>query len=440
MLSVIYRANQYPYRVSVQTAANRTSPTRALDYLRNSALPYLISLVFFSILAPYANYLADRKLDDAFLIKGQSLTIVIQFIGFPITLVLWALLKRGPLRSRILQVFLFGLIAAWVVHFILIQVHQDLYAHVLWLYIPILLLLILKTPTREEAWQALEIIAWIASAILVLTYLLERLGFIPVFRIDPSIIEWEKQNYWIPISDFLGVNGRWPGPFGYNSKTGFVAAYILIVALARWRKHNYVLVAISVIVLLLTASRASFMTALAGLFVLALFTRTGIIARIPLFVRWIIGGFCIAIPAFAFIFTGIGLTGRFGDNGIWTAYIKLWESAPWVGVGQTGIWSAHGVTDQYTMAHNMFVQELAIDGIVGLATQYLVVILGLVIMAIAAFKGFPGPLAIAIAYLVTSQTEVLNDGWTTPSIYILMIALAVIAATRLNLNDKTQTT
>lgn len=403
-------------------------PTRTASFLRTSALPYLSSLVFFTILAPYANYLADRKWDEPVLIKGQSLTIVVQFIGFPITLALWALLKRGPSPSRILQVFLIGLIGAWIIHFVLIQIHQDLYAHVLWLYVPILLLLILKTPTREEAWKTVEIIAWIASSILVITFLLERLGIVPVFRIDPAIIEWEKAHYWIPISDFFGVNGRWPGPFGYNSKTGFVAAYILIVAFARWHKRNSILVAISVIVLLLTASRASFMTALAGLFVLALFTRTGVIARIPLMVRWVVGGICIAIPAYAFIFTGVGLTGRFGDNGIWTAYIKLWESAPWIGVGQNGVWAAHGVTDQYTMAHNMFVQELAIDGLVGILAQYTIVILGLVIMTIAAVKGFSGPLAIAIAYIVTSQTEVLNDGWTTPSIYILMIVLTVISS------------
>lgn len=191
-----------------------------MAWLRASSLPYVGSLVITVMVAAYANYLSPLLFPGGLTIRGQSLGIVIPLLGFPVSLVLWWLYKGTRTKSRWLIVFMCGLAASWILHMVLLRIHGDQNNHLVWLFIPVLAMLVLKTPSSAEAWASIQVFAWSAVVILVVTRALEITGLLPQFHIDPEIVEWEKSHYWLPFSGHLGLEGRWAGPFGYNSKTG----------------------------------------------------------------------------------------------------------------------------------------------------------------------------------------------------------------------------
>jgi len=180
------------------------------------------------------------------------------------------------------------------------------------------------------------------------------------------------------------------------------------------------------VTLLVTASRGSFLSAACGLLVLATFTRAGLIGRIPRGWRVSASGVAVALAALWVWTAPTGLTGR--GTWIWPAFINLWETSPWIGVGQVGI-LADPEASVPMEAHNLFIQELTRFGVLGLVIQYVPFLLGLGLAVIAAFRGRAWPLALLLSFVVASLTEVFMDGWILPSTYILLIVLAV-AATR----------
>jgi hypothetical protein len=378
------------------------------------------------MVAAWVNYLADRGDPADFLLKGQAPGIFVPILACPAVFIVWLLYRAARVRDNWITVFLAILLLAWPVHVVIALSHGDQLAHTVWIYVPLLLMIALKPPEPVEALAVVQWFAWLACGILVATRLLELLGVVPVFALDPEIIEWERGQYWMPLNDLLGFEGRWPGPFGFNSKTGFIGALLVIISLARWRPRNAILLLIGVVTLLVTASRGSFLAAACGIAVLATFTRWGWLGRIPVLVRVLAAGAAALGVALWVLWSPTGLTGR--NSWIWPAFFDLWQTSPWIGVGQVGI-LADPEASVPMEAHNLYLQELTRFGIVGLIVQYLPLLLGLGLAVVAAWRGRAWPLAILVSFGVASLTEVFMDGWLMPSTYVLLLILAV-AATR----------
>jgi len=222
----------------------------------------------------------------------------------------------------------------------------------------------------------------------------------------------------------LGIDGRWPGPFGHNGDTAMMGALLIVIAVSYWTRASWVFIAVGGFTLLLTDGRASIGAAIAGSVVLVVFAREGRIARIPRGVR-IGGGLAVLVAGAAFMYSrSAGSTGR---DTFWPAFLKLWESSPFVGIGTSGISISGGVTEQYGHAHNLYIDELARYGLLGFLTQFGAIALGVVIAFLAANRGVAGPLAILTAYLVTGITEPRN-GWMSPSVTGMLVILAVVTA------------
>jgi O-antigen ligase len=122
--------------------------------------------------------------------------------------------------------------------------------------------------------------------------------------------------------------------------------------------------------------------------------------------------------------SGPGLTGR---QNIWPAFLELWYDSPLLGVGQPGIEAAGGLAALTDEAHNIFVDELARYGVLGMITLLASLGIGVFATFRAAARGFAGPAAIVTAYLALAMTDVRND-WIQPSLTGLMFVLAVVAA------------
>lgn len=388
--------------------------------LSDSASPYLSVLLVGTVLGAWAGYLWP----ESPLIKGQGLAIVVPLASFVIAAVLWLALDRRPSASGPRLLFLLVLAAGWLLTLVLFRTHGDLFAYTALSAPFIIAMVTIKPPNASEGTTALVAGAWALATMLVGTRLLEMLGVISVRHLAQFVIDFDEQHYWLPINDLLGINGRWPGPFGHYNTTALAGSYLVVIAFAFARPGRWILAGVGALTLVVTAGRSSIGATAAGLFVLLLFTRTGWLSRVSMRTRIIVGSLALGATAAVFLFTGAGLTGR---NEFWPAFLNLWRDSPWVGVGTSGISVSGGITQQWGHAHNLYVDLLARYGIAGLLAAMAPLAVGLVITWIAALRESPGFLAIVATYLVAGLADTRND-WLHPGTNVLVIVIAVTAA------------
>lgn len=356
--------------------------------------------------------------------KGQSAALVVFFLIFGIAFLSWLTVRSQARAGGLLSCFLILMSVAWVVHLVLYRIHGDAFNYTALLYVPILAMIWLKPPTLRQAWTAILAFAWTVAGVLILTRALEMIGVLTLKPQSQRVISFDEASYFLPLNDFLGIDGRWTGPFGHNGNTAMMGALLIVIAVSYWTRASWVFIAVGGFTLLITDGRASIGAAIAGMIVLVVFAREGRIARIPRGVR-IWGGIAVLVVGAAFMYSrSAGLTGR---NSFWPAFLKLWESSPFVGIGTSGISVSGGITEQYGHAHSLYIDELARYGLLGFLTQFGAIALGVVIAFLAAKRGVAGPLAILTAYLVTGITEPRN-GWISPSVTGMLLILVVVTA------------
>jgi O-antigen ligase len=282
----------------------------------------------------------------------------------------------------------------------------------------------LKPPTWHEGRLAFLALAWAITSILAITRLLEMTGLLPVKFQPPGIIQFDTEYYWLPINHALGIEGRWPGPFGHNGYTAMMGAFIIVIAVAFWSRSSWVFIPIGVFTLVITSGRASVGAAVVGLILIAMMTTTGRLGRVPR--KWRVPlGLVVLLLGGLVLFGGkSGLTGR---QVIWPAFLDLWKTSPWTGVGGGGIAVSGGITQQFGHAHSMYLDLLVRDGVFAFATVMVALAIALGITLVAGFRGRPAPLAILAAFLITGITEPRND-WLHPGTDVLMVVLCVMTA------------
>jgi hypothetical protein len=388
--------------------------------LRGSAAPYLATLAVGTILGLWAGYLWP----DQAVLKGQAPAVLVPITAFAATLVLWLILKRRrPVHGWAL-VFLILLALAWVINLATFRYHGDSFTYGALLFLPILIVIGLKPPAYGEGQTAFITQAWAITSVLVITRLLEMTGRIAVKFQPEGIIEFDSEYYWLPLNNLLGIDGRWPGPFGHNGYTAMMGSFIIVIAVAFWTRASWVFLAIGAVTLIVTSGRASAGAAAAGVVTVAMLTPRGWLGRVPRPWR-ILGGGGLLLVGLVVLFSGkSGLTGR---QTIWPAFWELWQTSPLFGVGSSGIAVSGGVTQSFGHAHSMYLDLLARYGLIAFLVVMAALGIGLGITIGAGIRGFPGPLALLVAYLITAVTEPRND-WLHPGAYVLMVVVSVMAA------------
>ncbi len=372
------------------------------------------------VLAQYASYLGQGEP----VFKGQSAAIVLFFVVFGLAFIFWLSIENRVRASGLLSGFLILMSIAWFAHLFLYRIHGDAFNYTALLYFPILAMIWLKPPELREAWTAILAFAWTVAGVLVLTRVLEMLGVIALKTQSQGVITFDEERYFLPLNDMLGIDGRWPGPFGHNGDTAMMGALLIVIAVAYWTRASWVFIAVGAFALLITSGRASMGATIAGIIVVVVFAKHGRITRIPPAIR-IWGGLAALIAGAVFMYSrSAGVTGR---DSFWPAFLKLWESSPLVGIGTSGISVSGGITQQFGHAHNLYIDELARYGLLGFVTQFGAITLGVVIAFLAAKRGVAGPLAILTAYLVTGVTEPRNQ-WISPSVTGMLLILVVVIA------------
>jgi len=386
-----------------------------------SAAGYLSILAVGVVLERYANYLWFEQP----IVWGQPSNVLTMYVFFGISSVLWLLSPPRRQATGLLRIFLLAMSIAWVVHWVLYRFHGDAMNYTAALYVPLILMILLKPPSFIETRVAILAFAWTTSIVLVLTRALEMVRVLAVRSQPDGIIKFDEERYFLPLNDLLGIDGRWPGPFGHNGDTAMMGALLMVIAVAFWSRSSWVFLVTGGLTLVLTNGRASIGAAAAGVVLLVMFSRSPRLQLLPRALRIGTGSAVLLAGALVMFARPAGLTGR---EKIWPAFLELWSQSPLLGVGGAGIANGNDVTQFYGHAHSLYIDELARWGLAGFVTQFAAISIGVIIAARTAGFGFPGPLAVIVAYLITGVTEPRNN-WIAPSATGFLLILMVLAAT-----------
>ena len=390
--------------------------------VRLSARAYLSTLLVGGVLGLWAGYIWPAQP----VFKGQSAAVLVPLFAFVIALGLWLRVRGRPRLRGWPLAFMTLLAIAWMANLISYRIHGDAFTYGALLFIPVVLMVVYKPPSLTEGSSALISLAWVITIVLVATRALEMTGLLAVKDQPAGIISFDEAYYWLPINDLLGIDGRWPGPFGHNGYTAMMGAFIIVIAIAFWSRSSWAFLFVGAFTLLVTSGRASAGAAAAGIILFAMFTSRGWLGRRSPVLRLVVGSLAL-IGGIVLLFSGkSGLTGR---QNIWPAFWDLWLTSPITGVGTSGIAVSGGLTQEFGHAHSMYLDLLARDGLIAFTLVMAALVVGLGITVAAALLGQPGPLALLAAYLVTAVTEPRND-WLHPGVYVLMITICVVAASQ----------
>lgn len=358
------------------------------------------------------------------LLFGQAAAVLLPLLGYLPVIVLAVAGGKSGMRSRTLDVFLASLLLCWLVSLVLYRFHGDLYTHVIWVFPLLIVLLWRHPPTLSESRLVLLSFGWSVSVAILGTRLLEMAGVLAPKVQAAFVVRFDERNYWLPLNDLLGIEGRWPGPFSHNGYTAMMGALIIVVAMIVPGRSSWVFVLVGAFSLIVTSSRASLGSIAAAVVVLLMFTSRQPFARSPRWLRVLGGAGGLVLAVVVLYRAEAGLTGR---QTFWPAFLELWLTSPITGVGTSGIAVSGGITQQYTHAHNLYIDMLARYGLIGFLAMMAVLISGSLIAIRAALRGQAGPLAVIVAYLVLAITEPRND-WIHPGTLVLLIIMSVMWA------------
>lgn len=381
-----------------------------------TVLPYLSAWIIGMAGAQWIQYVWP----EAVLFKGQPPSIIVMLAAWLISVPLWMVAPRSRPISRAFLALLVTLAIAWAVHLSFAIVNGDNFNHTVWIYPLMLAMLAWKPPSGDEAWRALVVVAWAITAMLVVTRGLEMAGLLDRYYVNPEVVQFDLENYWLPFSGSFELLGKWTGPFGASAHSAMAAGFVFVIGVVRWRWSSWVFVTVGVVVYLLSASRTMLLACLAAVFIMVLFSTWGALSRIPEWVRWVALSAAALLGAVVLFNTGPGLTGR---QSIWPAFVNVWQTSPWIGAGGTGIEAAGGLAAQSDVAHNLFVDLLARQGMLGLTIAVIALGIATWLGVRSASRGEAGPIAILMAYLIFSMTDVRNE-WITMNLPLVIVILA----------------
>jgi hypothetical protein len=390
--------------------------------LRGSRAPFLFTIVLAVVLSAYVQYLWQYGNSWIPVIKGQPPGVWVGLLLVGAALAMWLVAPRRPTGNPWLVAFLGLLLGVWIIELLLSVMHGDAFNYGVWALPIAVMMLAVKTPTRKEAMRGILFFAWLVSGILVLTRLLEMLGVIAMAPVGDALVAYEKSNYWLPLSGWIGPEGRWPGPFFHNSQTGNVGAYLVVTGLALRRRSSVVFVLVGVVTLLITSSRGSMVAAVIGSAIVLFLGDFRWNARLP---RPLLVGATMAVGGMAVFVAYLASPNLTGRDAYWGAFIDLWQISPWTGVGITGRMAMGPDSISGTNGHNLIIDALAHYGIFAALVILAILVIAIVIGVKAALTKTVLPLALISTYIVIGIAQS-DYNWMTVSNPWLVLVLAVL--------------
>lgn len=373
---------------------------------------------------PVASQFAQHLLPATPIAGSQSLGVVLAFIGTSIAAVLWLLYVPKRSWPPLFELFLGGLLVAWMMAMWAAALHGDPFNPTA-ILVPVALVMIwLKRPRPRDVWLAGDAFAWSVIAVAVAAQALDWLGF--------RELRYDFWNRLPVITELIGPIGRWEGPFGNSNLAGPIGAFLLAYGLFRFGLQRWTFVTVGSLIVFLSDSRTAYFAVFVALLVAVLYRprigRLHITRRVRLF---LLLGFIAAFVALIILLDPT-LNNR---TAVWSTFWTLWSSSPVIGVGGEGIleaiqgdallggWATHG--------HNILIDPLARVGLLGLAPLMVALIAAFLLTVREASHGKQAALVVLACFLASGVTEDLVD-WR----YLGYQAVPLLLASMLSVGTK----
>ena len=357
-------------------------------------------------------------------VKGQPPSVLLGLLGLFISLTFWFLYSKTRRPEKWESIFLISLLVMFGTRMVIVIHRGDSFNHLVWLMPIAAVMLLLKPPTRREITFALQIFALSLGVLLALALVTQWLGALKPFPVPEHLIAYQRKHYWLPLDGLFNIQGRWTGPLGHDTRTGFAAALMTVIAAGTWSRLSKWIFVLGVFFLLAASVRASYLATMMGVGLVLLFGRRSVLNKVPLLVRWLMVVTPVVLLMGFFASRGSRFSGR--DN-IWPAFLDLFQDYPVLGASQSVMSQTGGIVATSGDAHNIFVDELARYGVVGSLAFLSFVFCGVTLSVVAANKGFPLPAAIFATYFIAAATDRQGD-WLQLSYHVLPVILAGLAA------------
>ncbi len=355
--------------------------------------------------------------------KGQDLGILFALAASGLALLAWIPYQAVRRPSRLTIIALTVLLLAWLIQIIRIQLDGALFNLAAFCLPLLVVLLLLKPPSAADMRVAgLCLMYGIAIAALI-SIPLGILGWMPSGFEGADNAECRSAVF----CDLLGNLNRWSGPFGSVNYAAPVGGLLIVFGAAQKRWHALFLVATGVLIMFLSQGRSAAFAAVAGVAIVILWgVRISASPHRRILRTIAISGLATLAVIYLVIFDPT-INGRVG---YWQEFLSMWKTQPWSGIGTSGIndyMNAHGGIATVSHAHSVLIDQLVRWGpvlaLLTLAIYTLVVIATARSLRIAG----PGPLAVAVAIILSGLVETVHD-WTYWSPYVAMLVWAVLSS------------
>jgi len=371
-------------------------------------------------LSIYAHSIAPSKS----VFKGQDLGILLGIAGGLLIFLLW-ITYQGRMSDKRTQLFLFIVSVTWVYSIARTQFDGSLFNVTFFLLPEIALLIGLKGLTKQSVQIGGLCLAYSLIFVALLNLVLAPFGIGPDgFHIADSAVTR------LPIiTDLLGLDTRWGGPFGSVNIAGPIGGFIFVYGFTQVnRTHKFALIFGGGTFLLLSQARTSVMAVIIALAIYFLWSPRictslhRVQVRISVFTALFVG-FLVYI-----VLLDPTLNGRIQ---IWQDFLALWRTEPLLGVGSNGVstFVQNRLEIPGLITHN-HAHSVLIDGL--MRYGLIMLILTLVILSIAIVVGITalpsiGPSSLAITFYVISAglTETIFD-WIYWGALVAPLFLAVL--------------
>lgn len=358
--------------------------------------------------------------------KGQGAGVIAPIVATALAVVLWLPYRRLPRWPNIVLLFLATVAITWLYQVVRTQLDQSLF-NLAVIVVPVALLLIATKPVaRSDADIAMFVLTYGLLAVSAASLLFGRLGWMP----DGFEVSDGGGESRLAVLEWLGIPGRWGGPFGSVNYASPVGGLLIVFGATRHGWHRWVLGLGGVAVLALGQGRTAVLAVVAGLIVVLAWSPFVARTRRPALVRWGIAAAAVVSAAGSVAILDPTLNGR---TPLWSSYLGLFPHNPVFGVGDSGILAYVSERAQqpgffpHTHLHSVLLDALVRYGVVMGVLSVAIFGLALAAGVHGLRRGDASMLALLTFVVAAGLTETIHS-WFYWSAYLATLTWVVLAA------------
>ena len=360
--------------------------------------------------------------------KGQNLSIWAAIVGGGAILLLWLIYRRiGSLETQSAWLVAIILIA-WTYQVLRIQFDGSVF-NVSAFLVPLVLILILgKPPTSQDAASGLLIAGYSLLIISLVSLMFGSFSWAP----DGFAVSDAAPNRIPFLSEIFGINTRWGGPFGSVNFAAPIGGLLVVIGLGHHRWNRWILISAGLLILGLGQSRTALIAVLVSVVVYTLWSNRIAQSKFSTLIKSA-GMAALGLLGLTYIiYFDPSLNGR---TTIWSNFLGLLPGRLFFGTGDSGVNSFVNLNTgtpgfiPHIHAHSVVLDGLVRFGIVMLCLSLLIFTFALVITYRAVPRVGAFPFALVVYTFVAGLTETIYS-WSYWSVYIVAILGAALMSQR----------